>query len=425
MARCGCRRLRILSGNQKVEGASVTEVVVIGAGPYGLSVAAHLRAANVPFRIFGKPMHLWAQHMPKGLTLKSDGFASNLSAPGNPFTLRDYCHDTGQPYADIGWRTPLDTIIGYGIAFQQRQVGPIEPNDVTRIEKRDDRFVVSLDSGVSFTANRVVVATGPLAYRYVPDFGIPQQMVSHASDLSDLALFAGRRVAVVGGGQSATESAALLNEAGAQVSLISRRPIFWFNPELEKPVDTVWRRIRSPNFGLGPGWRTWFWSEQPAAFHRLPDSIRAAKAYDTFGPAGSGWIKHRVVGRMPIYAGALSFQESNGRVHVAVDSGDGRKRFSVDQVIAATGYRTDINKLDFLRALVPQIDTLLGAPRLARGFESSVAGLHFVGYAAAPSFGPSMRFIYGTWYAAREVARAAMLRRTARETSFVQERQPA
>lgn len=403
----------------------MTEVVIIGAGPYGLSVAAHLRASNISFRIFGKPMHLWAQHMPHGMVLKSDGFASNLSAPANPFTLEEYCRETKQQYAPIGWRTPLQTIIDYGLAFQQRQVGTVEPEQITLLQRRNNNFVVHLDNGASFTAERVVVATGPLAYRYVPDFGIPRETVSHASDLNDLSSFADRRVAVIGGGQSATESAALLHEAGARVTLISRRPIFWFNPDLEDHVDTWWRRLRSPNFGLGPGWRTWFWSEQPAAFHRLPDSIRAAKAYTTFGPAGSGWLKHRVVGRLPIYSGPLTFSESNGRVHVTVGASDGTKRFPVDHVISATGYKANVSRIDFLRELAPQINTLSGAPRLGPGFESSVAGLHFVGYHSAVSFGPSMRFIYGTWYAAREVARVATLRRTSRETGYVRQRQPA
>ena len=57
------------------------QTAIIGAGPYGLSLAAHLAAAGADFRIFGKPLTSWRDHMPKGMMLKSDGFASNLSAP--------------------------------------------------------------------------------------------------------------------------------------------------------------------------------------------------------------------------------------------------------------------------------------------------------------------------------------------------------
>lgn len=59
----------------------MTRVAIIGAGPYGLSIAAHLRAYGIPFRIFGAPLDSWRRHMPVGMMLKSDGFASSLSAP--------------------------------------------------------------------------------------------------------------------------------------------------------------------------------------------------------------------------------------------------------------------------------------------------------------------------------------------------------
>ena len=64
--------------------ASKVAVVVIGAGPYGLSIATHLRAQQLSFRIFGEPMASWRHHMPQGMSLKSEGFASDLYDPRAP-----------------------------------------------------------------------------------------------------------------------------------------------------------------------------------------------------------------------------------------------------------------------------------------------------------------------------------------------------
>src|SRR5580692_4274627 len=71
----------------------MTNTAIIGAGPYGLSLAAHFRRRGIPFRIFGRPMDSWRAHMPKGMLLKSDGFASNISDPDDQFTLGKFCAD--------------------------------------------------------------------------------------------------------------------------------------------------------------------------------------------------------------------------------------------------------------------------------------------------------------------------------------------
>jgi FAD-dependent urate hydroxylase len=391
----------------------VTEVVVIGAGPYGLSTAAHLRGLRVPFRIFGKPMTLWRDNMPAGMMLKSDGFATSISAPGRGFPLSQFYKETGrQDYSDIGLRIPLKTLIEYGLAFQQRHVGAVEETHVVGLDKIADGFEVTLDTGERFSTRKVVVATGPLAYRYVPEVFEPLlgELVSHSSDNADPSRFKGQQVIVVGAGQSALELTALLREAGARTTVLARRPLFWFNPGQEdKPQSarSILRRMRRPNFGLGPGWRTWFWSEAPYAYHHLPAGMRAANAYTTFGPAGSGWLKHRVDGLVPVKVGAIvEARECAGKIKLAVKGPDGQETLTADHVVAATGYKVDVAKLAFLDQLVSGIQLIGKAPILDRGFQSSVPGLYFTGYSSAPSFGPSMRFIYGTDFAAARVARA-------------------
>ena len=91
----------------------MVETVIIGAGPYGLSIAAHLRNRGIPFRIFGRPMDSWGSHMPRGMFLKSDGFASNIYDPKGEFTLKQYCAERGINYADLGSPVALEAFTKY------------------------------------------------------------------------------------------------------------------------------------------------------------------------------------------------------------------------------------------------------------------------------------------------------------------------
>lgn len=391
----------------------MVDIVVIGAGPYGLSVAAHLRQLRVSFRVFGKPMMLWRDKMPKGMLLKSDGFATNLAAPGNAFPLKSFYQATGRKdYSHIGLRIPLETVIEYGLEFQRRCVGDVEEARVVRVKRDGAGFNVVLDTGEQLSARKVVVAVGPLAFKHLPEAldVLPSHMLTHSSDHHDLHEFKGRRVIVVGGGQSALETAALLREQGAGVTILSRRPLFWFDPANEDAPQsdrTPLQRVQRPNFGLGPGWRTWFWSEAPYAYRYLPATMRTAKAYSTFGPAGSGWLKHRVDGLIPAATGTVTeARDHRGEVVLSVQGPDGPATYTADHVIAATGYKANVRRLSFLEDVCSEIRTIGGAPVLNQQFESSVAGLHFTGYASAPSFGPSMRFIYGTRFAATRISRA-------------------
>ncbi|HJS88164.1 MAG TPA: NAD(P)-binding domain-containing protein [Acetobacteraceae bacterium] len=390
----------------------MVEVAVIGAGPYGLSVAAHLRGLRVPVRVFGKPMSFWQDHTPKGLTLKSDAFASNLSAPGDAFPLERFYRETGRAdYSPLGLRVPAEVLTAYGREFQRRYVGEVNEAQVVKLARSGGGFTLLLETGEEVAARKVIVAAGLLALRHIPDSfsALPASMLSHSADHHDLSRFRGRRVIVVGAGQSACETAALLNEQGAEVCLLTRRKLIWFDPAQEDKLDarrSLWRRVRRPNFGLGPGWRTWFWSEMPQWFAHLPREMRHEKAYTLFGPAGSGWIKHRVDGVVPVHTGALREVAARGdEVRISVDTAEGSVSLAADHVIAATGYCADFRRFSFLDTVAREIQSVGGIPVLNHAFESSVPGLHFLGYLSAPTFGPSMRFIYGTRFAARRVSR--------------------
>lgn len=390
----------------------MVEVVVIGAGPYGLSVAAHLRHLCIPYRVFGKPMGMWRDHMPKGLTLKSDAFASNIAAPNNEFPLERFYKESGRTdYSPIGLRVRGDVVAEYGQEFQRRYVGEVDEARVMEVTRFGGGFRLALDTGETVSARKIVVATGLLSLRHLPESlaSLPSGMVSHSSGHNDLAKFRGRKVTVIGAGQSACELSALLNEQGAEVTMLTRRPLKWYEPKNEDQPNvrrSAWQQLRRPNFGLGPGWRTWFWSERPYEFSFLPKTTRYSKAYGLFAPAGSGWIKHRVDGVIPIHTGALRGVEMRGdAAHLAVDTSEGSVEIAADHIVAATGYRPEISRLPFLGQLRGDIQTINGAPLLNRSFESSVPGLHFAGFMGAATFGPSMRFIYGARFAAERVSR--------------------
>jgi thioredoxin reductase len=384
------------------------DVAVVGAGPYGLSVAAHLRGAGISFRHFGLPMSLWRNHMPVGMYLKSQGFASNLSDPAGSDTLRTFCRQTGRDYADYGLPVSLATFVAYADWFRSRRAPEVEEVLVGDVAPRDDRFEMTLATGERLTARRLVIATGVEHFRRLPEVlaGLPAGLVSHSSAHSDLGVFAGREVVVVGLGQSALESAALLHEAGAGVRIVGRAARVAWNGDPLEAQRSVRRRLREPEAPLGSGWSTWFYSTQPQLFRRLPAGVRYRRAISALGPAGACWLRARVEGRIPTLLGhtVASAAPIGGRVRLGLRDrhGLGAGGLDADHVIAATGYRPALDRLRFLDvALRARVRSYAGTPVVDGRFQSSVPGLHFVGPAVASTFGPVMRFVYGADFAAR------------------------
>ena len=173
----------------KSQSENIADVVIVGAGPYGLSIAAHLADSGIRFRIFGDPMSIWQKHMPKGMRLKSEGFASSLSDPRSQFTLRHYCQQEGIEYADVGEPVRLDTFVAYGLAFQRKFVPNLEEKFVVSLQESLVGFELQLEDGEKVLARSVVVAVGISYYSYLPPVlaGLPKEVVSHSSAHSDLA----------------------------------------------------------------------------------------------------------------------------------------------------------------------------------------------------------------------------------------------
>jgi thioredoxin reductase len=385
------------------------DVAIVGAGPYGLSLAAHLAAAGVRFHIFGKPMQTWRTGMLQDSHLKSQGFATGLYEPSGRFTLAAYCAEAGLPYDDVYLPVPLKTFVEYGLAFQSRFVPQLDTRDIVGLAQTKGGFTLRAEDGEMMTARRVVVATGITNFQKLAPIlaTLPAEYATHSAAHRTVDQFAGQDVVVVGAGASALDMVYELVRVGARVKLVARRKDIWFHDRPQ--ARTLRERIMAPNSSLGPGWKARLCTDAPLLFHVMPESFRITVVRRFAGPAACWFTKEGVVGKAELLTDSQIEQAEmvDRRVRLSVVRGAGeRTQITADHVIGATGYRVDLAKLGFmseqLRAAIRLCDS---SPALSMRFESSVPGLYFVGLAAANSFGPLSRFAFGAGFTSGRLSR--------------------
>ncbi len=201
----------------------IHQVVVIGAGPYGLAAANRLRREGFDVKVFGEPMIFWERNMPKGMFLRSSRDASNIGELHGPLTIDAYEKAKG---ITVTKPTPLTDFIDYGRWFQQTAIPDLDNRHVTRVSPNAHGFDLTLQDGEMMQATRVMVATGLDRFTRRPKVyaNVSPLLVSHAAEHDDLGVFDGKSVVVIGGGQSALETSAILHESGASVELLARGP---------------------------------------------------------------------------------------------------------------------------------------------------------------------------------------------------------
>lgn len=348
-------------------------------------------------------MRFWRTAMPAGMLLRSAWSASHIADPKASLTLDAYKVVSGNHLASP---IALERFIDYGLWYQRAAVPDVDARNVSSIESRAGKFLVKLEDGSDFLASRVIVAGGISAFAARPPAfdDVPPTFVTHTSQLQDLSRFANKRVMVIGGGQSALESAALLHEIGAEVEILIRRSrVHWLG----------WKdRLRS----LGPASQLLFSPTDvgPAGISRLvaapdllrtfPRSLQTRLRVLSTRPAGARWLRKRLRD-IPIYPRtvATSALPANGQIKLALSDNTSRV---VDHVVLGTGYRVNVDRYRFLSpGILQRLQVVDGFPCLSPALESSVPGLYFLGAPSAWSFGPLMYFVSGTKYAAEALVR--------------------
>ena len=371
-------------------------------------------------RVFGDPLSAWRNHMPSQMFLKSHASASSLSAPEPGYALSDFCAETGAPPVRDDEPVPIERFVQYGLWFQERLVPNTERVEVHDVRRNGNGFELRLESDEVVRTPAVVLASGHLSFAHVPtELGAiapegpsARGAVSHSSQHTDFSRFAGRDVAVIGAGQSALETAALLYEAGAAPQLLVRRPrVLWAHAPKGKPGR---RHMPAPDSPLGRSWSLYAVSRWPDVLSELPRRSRLLLVRKILGPAGAWWLRQRVVGLVEVRTGWRLEQASlvDGRIRLRGRTESGaRDALTVDHVIASTGYRVDVDSISFLeRGLRRQLRSVVGWPVLTRASESSIPGLFFTGLPAAATFGPLLRFVAGTAFAAPRISAALAAR---------------
>ncbi|HXX44148.1 MAG TPA: NAD(P)-binding domain-containing protein [Candidatus Acidoferrales bacterium] len=384
------------------------DVTILGAGPYGLAAGAHLRTIpGLDVRVFGKPMSFWQYHMPKGMFLRSNWTATQIANPDNSLTLETYMAATGDHFS---LPVPLQQFTQYGRWYQQRAVPDLDPREVVGIERAPNGFQGALSDGETFQSRRIVIAAGikDFAWR-PPEFaGLDSELASHTSENCDFARFAGKSVLIIGSGQSALESAALLHEAQAEVEVFGRAHQIhwlqgWASVTLHHRLGSTVRSLLYAPTDVGPAGISQLMA-RPDLLRRLPRGLQDRLRKRAVRPAGARWLVKRLES-VPIRLGrqVTGVTAVGARVRVGFDDGTER---TTDHVLLGTGYRVDISKYGFLsEGLKNSISRANGFPRLGPGLETSVGGLHILGAPAAWSFGPLMQFVSGTGYASRALTR--------------------
>jgi thioredoxin reductase len=343
------------------------------------------------------------------MLLKSEGFATNLYAPGKGYFLRDYCQEQGLPYADVGLPVSRQLFVDYACEFQRRLVPQLEESWITRVRHIDGGFALETSDGKQVEVRRVVLAVGITHFPWLPVElrGLPPDLVSHSSAWGQMGSFRGKRVLVVGSGSSAIDVAIELKHVDARPELLARMDKLAFHPPPREPRPLN-ERILYPRVSIGVGWRSKLAADLPLVFHRMPQQLRHRVVARHLGPAPGWSARSQFEGHVPTHLNAeLQEVKAEGnqlRVYFRNQTGD-TQDLMVDHMIAATGYKPRLDKLTFLDpALAAEIDTEGTSPNINRNFESSVPGLYMVGLAAANNFGPLLRFACGAEFTVKRLA---------------------
>lgn len=389
------------------------EVIVIGAGPYGLSTAAHLLAAGAEPYVIGRSMAFWKKNMPPGMLLRSKSEASNIAAPQKHLSITAYEKTLKRKLADP---LPIEDFIAYGDWFQEQVAPNLDTRKVQQVSHDGLVFELTLEEGDRLYAKSVVLALGigPFFYRPEEFAGISRDLAPHSSDFSDCSRFRGKKVAVIGRGQSALESAALLHENGADVQILTRDPDLIYRPFAWR--KHLFRTLTSglllplsykvfPPTDLGDIY-TARKIAHPELFRRESPEVQEKLLKSCARPIGAHWLEPRLKD-VRVRTNINVTRAAVSGIGLAVELSDGSaERF--DFVVCATGYKIDISKYGILDSSLERRvqKTSQGYPVLDATLQTTMPGLYMAGVIGEKTLGPTLRFVTGTSNAGPRLASA-------------------
>jgi thioredoxin reductase len=372
--------LGIKSFLTRLEENILVDLIIIGAGPYGISLAAHAAASHLSYVLLGEPMNFWKEQMPQNMFIRTNPRYISLSDKDEAYTIERFSSETGTKLISP---FPRPDFVDYAFWFAQKTHVAFTPELAAQLDYSSAGFRVTTNQGKLYEAKRVILATGLQHYSYIPSVlsELPAHLLSHTFGHTEFNRFAGKKVAVIGSGQSAWEAAALLHLAGSEAELLFRRDAVQYAGEDntasgQKLIDTA---------------------EQ---FYHLPHELKQERWNTPRQGSVALFLKPYVEGKLPITGGAVierAEATSDGKVLLALSNKQTR---IVDHVIAATGYRIKLDQVPFLppyllQAIEREADRFASFPLLSAQFESSVPGLYFTGPLASHTHGPAFGFIAG------------------------------
>ncbi|RXT07215.1 NAD(P)-binding domain-containing protein [Ammoniphilus sp. CFH 90114] len=353
------------------------DLVIVGAGPYGISLAAHAQASGLTYKLLGKPMGFWRHKMPPEMFIRTQVDYIGLSDPHEQYTFAQYQKEKNieltYPVSRTAW-------VDYAFWFAERNQVTFTEECVRHVNYKQGRYFVITDQETSLECKHLVIAIGLTHAEYIPNnlLHLKGKWLSHTNGYTDYQPFSGKSVAVVGGGQSGWEAAALLHQTGAKVDLIYRGSGY------EPPVPQINRRQRE----IAP----LFYSFPVEQQKEISKEFLKATVTEFLLPLVEGKANQHPYSE--VKEANILYDED--QVSLVLSSGNTLK---VDHVIAATGYRPNLYNLPFLTSLSGEIKKESnGFPIVNQWFESSMPGLYFVGPLSSHHHGPSYTQIAGVWH---------------------------
>ncbi len=371
-----------------------TDLLVIGAGPFGLAVAAQASHLGIEHLVVGRPMDFWRKNMPAGMYLRS-ACDWHLD-PVDIHTIDKFLEERRQTAKDVE-PLSLEFYLSYAKWFQQQKRITTLPLHIERVDVTNDRFTATTAAGDTIHARNVVIAPGFTHFTNIPaELKSRLPRFVHTCDFVDFSTARGKRYLIIGGRQSAFEWAALLVEAGASAVYITHRhdsPAFavadwsWVNPM----VDAI---------GDNPTWfRNLSQAEKDEVNHRLWAEGRLK--VEPWLEARLDSNRVRVLPRTEV----VKCVDKNGELSATLSDGE---TITCDQIILATGYKVDITRLPILAAgnILDQLETRNGFPVLDEHFQTSIKGLFITSMPATQDFGPFFAFTISVRVSAKLICEA-------------------